>query len=130
MGDFHNVAILVPRDKPLSVTDGSIIKSGTLLGKLPEGSLFIDPWGYVMGNEFDKCFGCTIENFVFKNSLDKISIHYESDKDITFNQIHSTPEANKDPSPSIPIQELLFMDKEIGTEEEQKILEMPQKNFF
>lgn len=127
MGGSHNIAVLVPKDKSLKLSEGNPPK---LTERLPEGSLFIDPWAFGMGHKFEASFCCTQDTFAFRDSLNKVTIHYQSKNDQE-NVAKVQDSANLDDetiklpdsssSPSKPKTKLIF-DTLIPVREENKSL--------
>jgi hypothetical protein len=74
---IHNIAILLPKEaSPLSKDDKK-------KGKLPVGSLIVDPWAMAMGYDADEALAVRPSRYAFKGHVSNIEIHYESIHDKT-----------------------------------------------
>lgn len=95
MGGAHNIAILIPKEHTLALNTEKT--PPTFTGNLPKGSLMIDPWALGMGKSFDSSFGCSPDEFAFRNSLKPMTVHYQS-KDHPEQVEHVQSVANQDDS--------------------------------
>jgi RavJ, Peptidase domain/Domain of unknown function (DUF5617) len=89
MGGAHNIAILVPKGEKLS--------EPLPKGRLPEGSLIVDPWAVGMGHSPDRALAVSQDNFAYRTSINKkFKIHYQSADDPTVDNARTEYLENKD----------------------------------
>ncbi len=83
MDDRHNIALLIPKKYEFANDDPKI-----KAGRLPPGSLIVDPWARALGHSPEISLAVTPEKFHFYGSLPGVNIHYQSKHDATVETYH------------------------------------------
>lgn len=72
----HNVVMLIPKS-------GSVFEKGPYtINDFPKGTLIVDPWAMAMGYSAEASLAVEPENYVYSGLLEKITLSYQSIKDI------------------------------------------------